>query len=88
MKEQLLNLLYILTVMLPLFPGGVMVRFQTVQDRRLACHCHRRGGVCSGLAGRAVPESGQRTAGGHCLRSDGVSRRGSSARPWTAALPC
>ena len=49
MKEQLLNLLYILTVMLPLFPGGVMVRFQTVQDRRLACHCHRRGGVCSGL---------------------------------------
>lgn len=39
MKEQLLNLLYILTVMLPLFPGGVMVRFQTVQDRRLACHC-------------------------------------------------
>ena len=31
MKEQLLNLLYILTVMLPLFPGGVMVRFQTVQ---------------------------------------------------------
>ncbi len=27
MKEQLLNLLYILPVMLPLFPGGVMVRF-------------------------------------------------------------
>lgn len=27
MKEQLLNLLYILPVMLPLFLGGVMVRF-------------------------------------------------------------
>ena len=89
MKEQLLNLLYILPVMLPLFLGGVMVRFSR-RYRTDGWRVTAISAAVSVLVWLAVLclNRGSELLGGHCLCSDGVSRRGSSVRPWPAVPPC
>ena len=86
MKEQLLNLLYILPVMLPLFLAGVMVRFSR-RSRPDGWRITVIGAAVSVLGCRTASESGQRTAGGYCLRSYGLSRRCGGVRTWPALPP-